>query len=500
MTDADAAPPPPVIDTDRAGSRIIRGSALRVVGHGVGLLIAVGSSAVLNRHLGLVGAGRYVTVLSLALLAAGLSDAGLASIGVREHAVRHGRDGDEFLRTLVTVRAALTVCGMLVACAYAQLAGFGPTLVLGTAIAGAGVVLTTLQTSMSTVLITDLRLGWVALADGVRQLVGALVVVALVVLGAELLPFFATTAVGALASLLLTIAVVRRLSLLRPALDGRVLRSISRDALPFAAATAVAALYLRVGVLVVALAGNEQETGYYSVSFRVVEALVAIPVLAVGTAFPVFARTAGTDVGRHRHAVQRTFEVALLFGTGIAVVTAVGAPVAIEVVGGGGAFAPAGEVLRLHSVALGLSFASPVVAYALLSLRAHHEVLVMSVAGLAVMLVGSLLGAELVGARGAAVAAAAGALALLAVGWLALRRRGLRLELGVVGRLPVAALAAALPALVLPALPAAVIAAALFTVTALVVGAVPDELGEELRRITSGARAAPMLMPREPAP
>lgn len=482
-----AAPPPrDLLDTPEAGSRVIRGGVLRVAGHAAGLAIALVSISVLNRHLGVEDVGRYVTVLSLAILAAGLSDAGLQAIGVRECAVRRGADRERFLRNLITLRIALTSLGMLGAVLYAIVAGFGATLVLGSAIAGVGVLLMTMQSAAATVLIADLRLGWVTAAELLRQLVGTLAVIALAVAGAELLPFFVTGVVSSLAALLLVVAVVRRGILLRPGWDPDVLRALARDAAPYALATAAAAVYLRVGVLIVALVAGARQTGYYGVSFRVVEAILAVPALAVSTAFPVFARAAGDDARRLDYAVRRTFETALLVGAGVAVVLGVGAPVAIEVVGGDD-FAPAADVLSIHAIGVGLSFASIVLSYALLSLRAHRALLTITLAGLAVVLAGSIVGASLDGARGAAVAAVLGELALTAAGMIALRRRGIALGLRLVARPALAAALALVPALVLPALPAAAAAAVVFAIAAVVLRAVPDELYAELRRRRGGA-------------
>jgi O-antigen/teichoic acid export membrane protein len=486
---SDTPLPRDLLDTPEAGPRVIRGGALRVAGHVAGLAIALVSISVLNRHLGVVDVGRYVTVLSLAILAAGLSDAGLQAIGVRECAVRRGADRELLLRNLITLRIALTSLGMLGAVVYALVAGFGTTLVLGTVIAGAGVLAITLQSAASTVLIADLRLGWVTLSELLRQLVGTLAVIALAVAGAGLLAFFVTGVIGALAALALTVAVVRRAILLRPAWDADVLRALAREAAPYAAATIAAAVYLRVGMLIVALVSDARQTGYYGTSFRVVEAMLAVPALAVGTAFPVFARAAGDDARRLDYAVRRTFATALLLGAGVAVLLGVGAPVVIDVVGGDG-FAPAADVLRIHAIGVCLSFASIVLSYALLSLHAHRALLTITLTGLAVVLAGSFAGAEIDGARGAAVAAVLGELALTAAGLIALARRGIRLGAGLVVRPLLAAALAVAPALVLSPLAAAAAGAVVFVVAAVALGAVPDELYAEVRRRRRRSRDA----------
>src|SRR5688572_33282559 len=77
-----------LLDTPLAGPAAIRGGVVRAAGYLVGVVLSVGSAALLFRHLGVADAGRYVTVLSLVTIAGGLSDLGLTAIAIRELAVR----------------------------------------------------------------------------------------------------------------------------------------------------------------------------------------------------------------------------------------------------------------------------------------------------------------------------------------------------------------------------------------------------------------------------
>ena len=71
MAETSVDPPAPevfaqdLLDTERAGSVAIRGAAVRVGGYALTILLSVGSSALLFRHLGVVDGGRYVMFLSV---------------------------------------------------------------------------------------------------------------------------------------------------------------------------------------------------------------------------------------------------------------------------------------------------------------------------------------------------------------------------------------------------------------------------------------------------
>jgi O-antigen/teichoic acid export membrane protein len=469
-----------LLDSRDAGSAAIRGGALRVAGYAVGVVLTVGSAAVLFRHLGVRDTGRFVLVLSLVTLAAGLTDAGLSTIGVRELSLRAAEERVRFLRHLLGLRVALTAAGIALACLYAVAAGYDGTIVAGTAIAGCGVLAANLQAALATALQADLRLGLVTAAELARQAATAIGIVVLALAGAGLLAFFANTVVAGVVALGLTAAFVRHA---RPSFDRAAWGALLRETLPFALAVAVGALYFRLAILLVDMLSDDRQTGFFGASFRVVEVLVVVPQLVVGAGFPIFARAARDDRERLAYGLQRMFEACLVLGVLIAVALGVGAPVAIDVIAGED-FDPAEGVLRIHAVALLGSFVAALFGYALLALRRHREVLAMSASALVAVAVAGAVLIPSHGAQGGAWATVAGELTLALVGWWLLARGpdGLALK---VGKVPLALLCGAagvLPAFVLPALPAALIGSLVTAGLLAVLRVIPAEVWAEVRR------------------
>jgi O-antigen/teichoic acid export membrane protein len=394
-----------VLSTAGAGSAAIRGAAIRVAGYTVAIALSVGSSALLFRHLGLIDSGRFVLVVSLVTLAGGISDAGLSAIGVRELANRDASDRLLFMRGLGGLRLSLTLAGIVIAVLFGLIAGYPGTLILGTMIAGFGLLLQVLQDTYAITLTAELRLGWVAVADLLRQAVLVIGIVVLVVAGAGLLPFYFAAVPAGAASVALTARLVRRSAPLLPSFDLPRWRELLGATVSYALATAVAAVYFRVAILIVSLVASDRQVGLFGVSFRVIEVLVVVPQLVVGATFPIFARAARDDSARLRYALGRTFDGCLVLGVGTALAILVGAPFVIRIVAGP-SFRAADGVLRIQGVALAASFVGAVWGYALLSMHRHRAVLFCSIAALAVTIVltGSLAAAD--GARGAAIGTA----------------------------------------------------------------------------------------------
>ncbi len=482
-----------LLDTSAAGPAAIRGGAMRLVAFGVGSLLSVLSVALMFRHLGLEDSGRYVTILALVAIAGGVTDAGLVGIGVREYAQTHGESRDTVMRRLLGLRIVLTCAGLAAAVIFALAAGYSATMVLGTALAGLAFLLIAIQSAYSVGLQAQLRLGTVAGADLVRQVVNVVSVVLLVLLGASLLPFFVANIPAALAALAITAYYVRGTMPLRPTFDVRRWGALLRDTIPYAVATAVGAVYFRLAIILMSLIASAEQTGYFGASFRGVEVLIVVPQLLVSSAFPIFSRAARDDHGRLSYALGRVFAVCLLLGVAVAVLLVVGAPFIIDVVAGPD-FGPAEDVLRVHGVGLVASFVSASWGYAALSLRRHRGILVASLVALVVSAALVSILATTHGAVGAAIGTAV-AETVLAAG-LALTVRGAGVSLGIdapvtarvvlAGALAVAVGLATIGLLGLPSVVAAAGALLVYAALVMALGGLPEELLAALRARRAG--------------
>jgi O-antigen/teichoic acid export membrane protein len=469
------------------GREAARGGALRAGGFLVGQLLTVGAVALLFRHLGVDDTGRYVTVLSLVAIVGGLTDLGLTTLGVRELSTVAPDARRALLADLLGLRLAATVLGVALVVAFAAAAGFGWTVVAGTALAGLGLVVQNAGATLGMDLLVRLRAGRMALADLVRQAVAALLVVAGVAAGADLLVFFAVLVPAALAGFAVVAVSALRVG---PGRAPRRWAPLLRQTIPFAVAAAASVLFFRVAVVEMSLLSSEHETGLFGASFRVVEVLSALPALAVTAAFPIFSRAArGGDDPRLASAVARTSAACAAVGGALALGLALGAPAVIAVVGGG-AFDDAVPVLRVQALALFASFVAAPWGFALLSLGRERALMWLNVGGVAVAaaVAAALIAAD--GARGGAIATVLGEAGLAVAFGVALARArpGLRPSLLVLARVVAAgAVGAAAALLPVPSVVQAVVGAAAYAAALRALGGWP-ELGAFRRAQTPPAR------------
>jgi len=429
-----------VLDTEQAGPAALRGGAMRSSAYVLGILLSLISAPLLIRHLGQVEYGRYITVLALVAIVGGLSEGGVNAVALRNYASHSGAERTRLMANVLGVRMVLSLIGVAGAVAFAALAGYGRDLVLGTFLVSIGMVFQVTQDLLDVSLQATLRFGRVTFVEFLRQLIGVVLIIALVIAGAHLLGFFFVAIPAGLIALLVSVRFVRGLFPLRPAFHASVALPLLRETFVFGVAVALNTVYFRVTVIIMSLLATAVQTGYFAVSFRVVEVLIGVPALVMAAAFPILIRAQRDDQERFAHAARRMFELAVLIGVWLAVCLELGAGFIVRVLAGQSAH-PAVAVLQIQGLAVMFTFVAVACGYPMLSLGRQRALLVANAAGLVAAVVLALLLIPSMGAEGAAVASlgAEATLALVTITALIRARPGMGLPLGV---LPVAVAAA----------------------------------------------------------
>jgi O-antigen/teichoic acid export membrane protein len=480
----DLSAPASLLDSSEAGRRFLRGGSLRLAAYGAGVLASLASVPLVARHLKPADWGHYLTVTSLLFIVQALTEGGVANVGVRQFTNTADAERRQLMRDLLGLRIALTLVGVIGALLFALAAGYSSVLVEGTAIAGAGLLLLNLQFTLTVPLMAEMRLGWQAVNDFLGQLVTALGMIALVIAGATLLPFYAVSSLAAATTLALTVGLVRRESALTPAFHSARWRALLSESAVYAAATALGAVYFRIVILAMSLIATALETGCFSLSFRVLDVVNAVPWLLVTSAFPILARAARDDPQRLRYALQRLFEGGIVLGGWFALTLVAGAPFAISVIGGP-SYHPSVELLRILGAGVPATFLLATWSFALLSLQLYRELVTVNalIVLVAVALSTGLISAD--GATGAALVTVSLEVLLAAGYLLALTRRrpDLRPHLGTVPRSAAALALAFVPAVLLRqhSVLATVAGSAVLLAALLLLRAMPEEILELLR-------------------
>jgi O-antigen/teichoic acid export membrane protein len=450
------------------------------------------------RHLGVANYGRYGTVMALLAVVQGVSDAGLGLTGSRELSMRRTvEERREMLGHLIGLRIILSAGGVLLAVAFAAVAGYTATMVQGTALAGAGIFVLSVQGALILPLMVELQNWKLALNDVVRQIILAACFVVLALTGASLLPFFGAQLLASIVVLLLTPLMLRREHLVRPRWVASQLRFLVVTTLPLAVAGTLIVIYFRLLVILMSvLERSAVQIGYYVTSERVIEILLNLPLMLVGVVVPVLSVASRDNAGRLQYVTFRMTQTMALIGVLLALVLATGAR-PILVLLGGKQYLGAADVLRIQGLAMITVFITGAWTTTLIGMGRNRALAVCS--GIAVAAVGLLGGAfiPLWHARGAAIAAVAADVVYCISIYVPLRRAGATglLKIGPFARMALCTIPGIVVAAVSP-LPAAincVIAAGAYVLLTVPLGVLPPELLDWTRRMRDRPAA-----PRDP--
>jgi O-antigen/teichoic acid export membrane protein len=485
----DVIPDGDILASREAGGKFLRGSGMRMVAFGAGLLVGLAATPFVTRHLGAANWGHFITVTSLIFIAAALTEGGVANLGVREFATSGESERRAFMSDLLGLRLALSLVGALGALAFALLAGYPAVIVEGTAIACVGLLLEGARVTLAIPLTASLRLGWLAVNDFTGQAVTAVLMISLVLVGASLLPFYAVAVIVAAVSLNLTVALVRSEVNLRPSFSPSRWRVLMSESIVYTAATTLGVIYFQIVIIAMSLLSSKLQTGYFSLAFRALSIVNGIPWLLVASAFPILARAARDDHERLRYALQRLFDGSVVVGGFFSLCVVIGAPFAVKVVGGP-KFEPSVEVLQILGVGIVGTFLVATWSFALLTLRLYRELIFVNAGAVVLAIVLSAVLIPAHAATGAGVVTATLEVALAAAYGLILSLR--RPELRPSGaQLPRVALAFALAFAVAATVPvysliAVVIGVAVLACALLALRAVPVEFLHAIRRQPGG--------------
>jgi O-antigen/teichoic acid export membrane protein len=439
---------PDLLDSTEAGGRIVRGGVLRLLGYGSMVGLSVLSTALLTRHLGVSSFGDYTTVISLVTVVSYVTDAGMSAVGVREFAVRSGAERDALMSDLLGLRVMLTLVGVLIVAGFVIADGYSSALLAGAVLASLGTVALVVQHTHTISITAELRIGTLAALELTRQALSVAMIVALVALGAGVLPLLAVQLAANAMLIAPTAALARRQVSLRMAFRPRRWLALLRLTVVFSLASAVSVLYNYTTQIITSLVASEHQSGLFAAPFRIFVVVAITPMLLVTGALPLLARAARDDHERLGYALSRIFEVSLILGVAATLATLGGAQFMIAVIAGP-KYAASAPVLQLQGVALIASFVLAGWSFALLSLERYKQVLVANLLAFLVSCSLTSILASSHGALGAALASvcAESALALGLLVALARERPDLRPRLGFVLKVALAGAPAAVLAL-----------------------------------------------------
>lgn len=371
-------------------------------GRAVALLAGIGATALASRYLGLDGFGALTLAMAIVSLIALLTDLGLSTMAAREIARAPERQR-EILGNVLSLGLAFSAVAALLLIAIVEIAYAGNPDVRR------AILVLSLQLVTSPFLSAS-RAYFQAAQRGHLIAIGD-VALAVAVFGGSLIAYEAdlgfTAMVGAIAAGYVAQAAAMTLLMpsgLRLAWAARrdVWGLLLRISLPLGATMIVNYLYFRLDVVLLSIFEGEESVAVYGLAYRVLEGLMVLPSYFMLALFPEIARLTGQRE-RVDGIVSAALSVMEVIALPAVLLVAVFADDVIRVIAGQD-FADAAWVLRILTLALGISYLNGVYGHALPALGRQNRLFVLSLTVLVCNLAINLALIPPFGVVGAAVA------------------------------------------------------------------------------------------------
>lgn len=386
-------------------------------------LMGVASVAILTRYLGADDYGAYALGFSFLAMFGAIADLGLFSILVRDISREEERT-EELVGNGITLRAVLWLVVSLLAVAVALALPYEPEVRWAVALAALPFGMGLVNGALLAGLQARLRMAGASGAEVAGRAATLATAATVAWLDLGFVAVLLTAALGALVTLLLTLAVARRAFAVRPRVDVAVWRRLLLASLPLGLALGINELYFRADQLIISLSRPLEEVGWYGLSFRVIELTAMVPGTLLVSLFPVLAAQVAARDDAVRRTLQQGFDILVAAAAPLALGGLVLAGPVVAAVAGD-AFAGAADALRILLFAGGLAFVNGLFGYALIARDRQRDTLWLNVTALALNLALNVALVPEYGIDAAAATAVASELVILAGGlWLVRRHLG----------------------------------------------------------------------------
>lgn len=341
---------------------------VQVGGRGIGLVASMALNAIIIRKLGIATYGEFIAASAYVGLFMVLGESGLYLVSVRR-AMQEPDRRTSILSTALGLRLlwALVPLGIAVAVAWcipeSRFPTYQPVVKRTISLLTLNEYLRLLCQFLTAIFRMHLRMDLAVLGE-VGSRVVALAGVGLAARFAGGLVAVAAALITAnLCNLAYAWVVSRRLETFRPALDRRLAGELLREAIVVAGVLVLSLLRGQTGTFLLSLLRSAESVGIYGVAVKVHEVMITFPGLFIALLYPVLSRLVTEDRDRLVRTFQRTFDVMLLAGVGVALEVMVLAPQVAAILGEPRATTPMRVLaLGLPSVFLGMTFSHLILA------------------------------------------------------------------------------------------------------------------------------------------
>lgn len=277
---------------------ILRNTIFSLIGRGIDVVVTFALAILLARYLGPDGMGRYTYIIAFVAIFVPFVDLGLDHILIREIA-RHRDAAKKYIGAALLLKLLIILVVIPLGMIMSLLVGDNSVSNWAVLLCFIGtLILREIPTVVGyAVFLAYERMEYRALVTLLFQIAKLILTVTAVLLGGDLIAIFAAALFAeAFQGAAAIVLVIRKFVRPRLVFDLALWKHYVRESLPIGVAFALNNLYFQVDVLVLKYFRTAEETGWFSVPFRIVSTLFSVLIPMIWVLLPHLTRAARDSI------------------------------------------------------------------------------------------------------------------------------------------------------------------------------------------------------------
>jgi len=382
----------------------MRGLSIQLVGRAVGLVLSLVTLTLTIRYLGTSDYGLLVTVVAFTGLFESFVDLGVGTV-----IVRRVSGGSDSLERLVGLNLSMSLVYAIPLWALATLSGLvvyadRPTIQLGIAIVGVGLICRAISTCFVPIYETAVRFGALTVSDALSRAAALALTIAAIEREAGVVALMSIQVVAPAIALITLLVVAQRRGRFRPIFLPREALQLLRQSLPIAGLHIVAVFYYRADGVLLSVLSSSAEVGAYGLAYRVAGNAAIVATLFANSSFSTLARTWAEGRAAFNAVVSRSINFMLLCAVPLIIFGIALGPAVVQLIAAESYTDSAGRATQLLFVAVAIGYINVILSQALISSHEQRYLLVASPLALVFNIALNLALVPPLGAEGAGIA------------------------------------------------------------------------------------------------
>lgn len=362
------------------GKSIARNTAFQFIGKIVTTGLSLIVVAVLTRKMGVSQYGIYVSILAYVNLFVTFADLGVNVYILKRISIRD-EDHTRLIAQSLSLRLVTLVVMVALSLACMFVLPYDRITRIGISIALVSLAAQGVNSLFVTILQSRLEMRYAVMAEIWGRVALLVATLAAIYSGKGVLWVVAAMVLSSVVNTILSYFAARRYESIVLEWKVSAWNTILKESLPISVSAILGYLYFKIDTVLLSVLplqgglSNKVEVGIYGSAYKVLEILLLVPAIFLGSVFPILSDMLAKDDRKSvLSLVQRSVEIMALFGLPIALIVFMLAPQVIGFIAGS-EFLDAVVPLRILSVALVVNYIAAVFTYTALTMNKQVQLI-----------------------------------------------------------------------------------------------------------------------------